>query len=156
MTTLSPASGRPTARVWSVLLSALLLAMTVAACTAPSNSSGERDDRDVLTREEITESGVSTNAFDLIRRENPQWLTLRGGRSAVGDVVLYVDGIRRTPIDRGGRGDRAGDRRPIFDELRTISVSNIQRIRHLDARAAIARFGTGHQHGAIIIETRML
>ena len=125
------------------LLAASTLILTVVCFTAcvgasPSDSSG---DTDVLTQAQIKESNVTTNAYDFIQNERPHWLRVRGGISAVGDVALYVNGIRR-------RG------RSIEGELKSIPVSSIQRISYLNSAEATGRYGTDHQHGAILVQTK--
>lgn len=128
---------------WRVSLFVGLFALIASGCATTGTSSGSQTDRDVITREQINESNVTTNANSLIRQLRPHWLRVRGGASAVGEVVVYVDGMRRTSIGQDPE-----------TQLRTIQVDNIAEVRYLNPQQAIARYGTGHQHGAILVETR--
>ena len=119
----------------------LLLTLTLAACTSTQGQGGGTS-RDTIARADImTYAGTYSNAFQLIERLQPQWLRKRGRASvntvAEGDIVVYLDDVRI-----GGP-----------EALREISLEGLFEIRYLNAAKA-ARYGTGHQHGVIIV--RML
>lgn len=96
----------------------------------------------LITRAEIGQAGVSS-AYDLIRKLRPLWLIKRGEGSFFhqSDVVVYVDGTKMT----GGGTLR--------ETLGQITSANIDNLQFLDARQATLRFGSGHVHGAILIQT---
>jgi outer membrane lipoprotein SlyB len=120
-----------------------------------SASSGE--DLDIIVQAEIVESGA-TNAYDLVQARRPRWLSTRGsntfreGGRIVGyddrsviiedatdeTIVVYLDGAKLGGVRM----------------LREIPVASIVSIRHLDARTATFQYGTGHDHGAIVVLTR--
>jgi hypothetical protein len=122
------------------LILPVLLALTLAACGSTQNQGTTRS-RNVITRADITNyAGTYSNAFQLVERLQPQWLRKRGRASvnavAEGDIVVYLD-----EAHIGGP-----------EALREISLEGIAEIRYLNAAQA-ARYGTGHQHGAILVRT---
>ena len=60
------------------------LALLAAACASGGGSgdSGPRRDRNLITGEELTQTGELTTLFDAIRRLRPTWLRGRGNLSA--------------------------------------------------------------------------
>lgn len=118
---------------------------------------GPKADRNRLTSDEIRARPVST-VHELIRSKRPSWLSVRGSATfrtqTVQDpfnatqkgvtvgvqpmIMVYVDGIRR--------GSQ--------EVLRTMSTEDVEFIERLDAPSATQRFGTGHEHGAIVIRRR--
>jgi len=121
-------------------------AMLLAACatgTGGGASESPIGNPDIIAREEIDESGGSTNAFQLIQSLRPQWLITRGItnlRQAAGeeDIVVYMDNAR------------LGYR----DALRRVPLGGVRYLEFYDARRATQRWGGGHIHGAIFISTR--
>jgi hypothetical protein len=53
-------------------------------------------------------------------------------------IIVYVD-----DVPRGSH-----------DVLRSMSTDDVESIERLDAASATQRFGTGHEHGAIVIRRR--
>lgn len=124
--------------------SAVLVALLAAgACLPHARGHHATADlrKDVIPREEIEQSG-EMNAYDLVARLRPFWLTKRGQNSILPDmevdVAVYLDGLARL----GGR-----------TALRDLPTSMISEVRFLDAAAANYRFGQGHPHGAIVVST---
>jgi hypothetical protein len=120
-----------------------------------STSSGE--DLDVIVHAEIVESGAM-NAFDLVQARRPRWLSTRGSNTfrEGGRVVGYDD---RSVIIEDAKDETIvvyldGAKLGGVQMLREIPVASIVSIRHLDERAATFRYGTGHDHGAIVVLTR--
>ena len=112
--------------------------MMAAGCLAPKD--GRRASSDaVIDRAAIDASNVSGSAYDLVRTLRPGWLRVRG-KATLGYPRVYVDGLRRSG-------------RPV-DVLGDISVRLVQRVQYLTTQEATARFGTGHEHGALLVETR--
>lgn len=122
-----------------------------------AEASYDSRDRDIIVQSEIAASGA-TNAYDLVQARRPQWLNARGtntfreegrvlsnsGRSIViqqasdESIVVYLDRARIGSVER----------------LKDISVTSFIAVQHLDARAATLRFGSGHDHGAIVLVTK--
>lgn len=133
---------------------ALLLALAGAEATAEAQTR-TRPDRNRITSEEIRARPVSS-VHDLIRSRRPSWLSARGSatfatRTAKDDfnkpvtvgvqpvIVIYVDDMRHGS----------------HDVLRSMSTEDVESIERLDAMTATQRFGTGHEHGAIVIRRRV-
>lgn len=97
---------------------------------------------DLITRLEIEERAPDVqNAYDVVTRLRPIWLSTRGPSSinlAPTDVVVYVNETRR-----GGP-----------TALRDINRVEIAEIRHLRGTDASMRFGLGHEQGAILVKLR--
>ncbi len=120
-------------------------------------SSADGVDLDLIVQSEIVESGA-VNAYDLVQTRRPRWLSTRGTNTFREDpkVVGYDD--RRVIIEEAQDetivvyldGAKLGG----VTTLREIPVASIVSIRHLDARAATFRYGSGHDHGAIVVQTR--
>ena len=100
---------------------------------------GLSTDRNLLLREQIAELGPS-NAYDIVQALRPVWLQKRGSTSFYqeGEIRVYLDG---TSI--GG-----------IEVLRGIHSDNIESIRFLDERQASYRYGSGHEHGVILVTTK--
>jgi hypothetical protein len=134
------------------LVAAIAAAAAIAACasggSSPSGASatqnvGAPDGRrsgDVLTQSDIERAGVST-AFDAVQRLRPVWLRTRGRgsiQSSAQYAVVYLDGAQV-----GGP-----------EALRRISATDVRSILYLRAADATTRYGTGHEGGAILVETK--
>lgn len=113
------------------------------AGTSTTRTVGAPDGRrsgDVLTQDEIERASVST-AYDAVQRLRPVWLRTRGRgsvQSSAQYAVVYLDGAQI-----GGP-----------EALRRIGASDVRSIRFLRAGDATTRYGTGHEGGAILVETK--
>lgn len=135
----------------------LLLALAGVQATADAQSRTKpRQDRDRISAEELR-ARPGTTISDLIKSRRPHWLSVRGSatfetRSAIDPetgkpamfgvmpvIVVYVDNARHRS----------------HDILRTIFTDDVESLERLDAMAATQRFGTGHEHGAIVIRRRV-
>ena len=114
-------------------------------------------DLEQILSNEIAESGVS-NAYDLVQARRPRWLATRGTNT-------FREGARIVEYDeRSVVIEESKDQTILVylddakmggvDALREIPVASIVMVRFLDARAATFRFGSGHDHGAIVVLTR--
>ena len=117
----------------------ILILVVLASGCAPPGGTGERRDRDLLTREEL-EGMDHLSAFDAVRRLRPTWLQAERGRDSFvaqdrRSTRVYVNGVRY--------GDKAS--------LQSIQVRDVESIRFLDKREATTRFGTDHAEGAILV-----
>ena len=118
-----------------MILTAFALAFGLAGCASAGGGggSGPRSSGNRIVLADL-EGHEQLDAYQAIQRLRPQWLRSRGS----GSPVLYVDGTRR-----GG-----------MDELRSIRVADIQQLEYMSSSDASVRFGTGHQAGAILVNTR--
>lgn len=101
------------------------------------------------------ENSNALMAYEAIQRLRPTWLLTRGTKStaesatgsATGRDISITPGITtiKVYIDNAFMGD--------IDSLRTLPIATVRSMRRLDAAAATARWGSGHAHGAILIET---
>ena len=100
----------------------------------------ERRSRELLTEAEIEDAGVGTT-YDIVQRLRPAWLRTRSTgsmRSSPQYAIVYIDGARV-----GG-----------LEMLRRINSTDVRTIRYLGGPDATTRYGTGHEGGAILIETK--
>ena len=119
-----------------VVVAVALIAMS---CSASRPGPGVRNDRTLLSIEELSKSGAH-DAFTAVSALRPHWLSTRGTASIRNpeSVKVYLDGNLM-----GGP-----------DQLRQIMVSSIGAIRHMDALEATQRYGLDHGSGAILLFTR--
>src|SRR5262245_24077942 len=113
----------------------VLLALSIAAC-ASAGVTGERSSRNRITSEQLSRL-TADNAYEAVRRLQPQWLEGRGP-SSVSDpnpatAMVYLN------------GSRAGD----LEFLRTVPLTTLQEIRYWAPGEASARFGMGLPRGVI-------
>ena len=119
-----------------VLTVGLLLVLSGCASTS---TGGPRLNAYLITRADIEEMGPS-NAFDIIQALRSNWLRKRGSTSFVQESEIWVY------VDRSGPSS--------LDVLHGIHSDNIESIRFMDERQATFRFGSGHEHGAILVTLR--
>jgi hypothetical protein len=121
---------------FGVVLVALLLAGD--ACNQKAADVNPRVDRAVITRDQILEHRFTT-VHDAVQALRSNWLNTRGTDSFTnpGEVQVYLDNVHL-----GGMAT-----------LRGIAASTVQSIRFIDGIAATARWGIGHGHGVIFINT---
>lgn len=118
---------------------AAMLTFVMVAVTACATTSGEGGsyDPNLITQDEI-QASVHENAYDIVQSLRPRWLATRTSmsiRTGPGSVQFYVDGVRQ-------------------GSLQSISKSIIQEIRYFPPTEAQARWGAGHQQGAVEVITR--
>jgi hypothetical protein len=114
-------------------IAVLTLSLAVAAC-GRNPTPGTRSAADVLTRQELIDSNVD-NAYDAISKLRPMFLRPHrsGGGGEDSFAVVYVDGIRRGPLE----------------VLRGIAVGSVAQIRYLTSAAATTRYGLNVEGGVI-------
>jgi len=116
------------------LVSVAILA-SGSACGGQSQPGGTQPfDRERLTPEEFNQRAF-LSAYEAVESLRPNWLTRRGPD---GTIQVYVDDNHM-----GG-----------VEVLRTVRLINVAQIRHMDGIQASARYGLGHNQGAILISTR--
>jgi len=120
---------------------ALVTGMLLFGACAPASTTSGSGRSDLITREELEETGAGT-LYEAIERLRPRWLTLRGQRSLGGttDIVVYQNQSYLGSID----------------VLRQLAPDMVVRVRYLDAATASASLpglGSRHIEGAIVIET---
>lgn len=117
-------------------LAGAFLFLALAGASAPAafaSTQRAAGPRDVVTHSELVASGRA-NLLDYVRLHRPSWLRTRG---ATGEVIVYLDGVRM-----GGP-----------EALQEIHPEMVAEVRHIDAREATTRWGTGHTEGAILVVT---
>ena len=120
-----------------------LAAIGGLAVTAPGPAAAQeqKHSREVLTSEEIVQTGQQQDLYQAIRSLRPHFLRpVRGSRSITGGgqatvPVLYVDGMKS--------GDVEG--------LRSIRAQAVKEVRYLSPSQAGIRYGLGHEAGAILV-----
>jgi hypothetical protein len=117
-----------------------LLALSVAGGCAGGmrTADGTRDDRSLITREQILGRHFST-AYDAVHSIRGNWLIARGKESLnrTVEIQVYVDGVRM-----GG-----------LATLQGIATETVQYIRYYSGIEATTRWGLGHGRGAIFVVT---
>lgn len=125
-------------------LSAATLILALAGCaSSPASGSTERNNRDVLTAEELqARRAVGRTAYELIANLRPEYLRSRGAVSLRDPTpvtaTVYVDGIRFGSLE----------------SLKLINADHVTGARFINASDATTRFGTGNPGGAILVTTR--
>jgi hypothetical protein len=101
----------------------------------------QRGGRNLLTSEELLAKDF-TNVYEALQALRPFWLRARGpsrmdpsGQAPT--VKIYLDNVALGTVD----------------ELRVLSVRTIRRLSFMTGPDAQARYGVGHENGAIVIET---
>ena len=113
-----------------------LLVLTVSACASTGSGTTSSSDRNRITTEQLAQVQAD-NAYDAIRRLQPQWLDARGPASVSNatpvTATVFVD------------GSRAGD----LEYLRSVPLTSVAEIRYYTPGEAGNRFGMGLPRGAI-------
>jgi hypothetical protein len=113
-----------------------MFALLVAIGCAGGSVSGEPFRRDILTQEQVMQTG-STNAYDAVVILRANWLVAKGIDSfrTPGEVQVYFNDTRL-----GG-----------VATLRRISAADIGQIQYFDGIQASGRWGLNHGHGVIFV-----
>jgi hypothetical protein len=123
------------------LLGSLLLVLALCSACATGSAPGAsrpRQDRNLLTREQLRETG-HTNALEALAALRSNWLRPKGtdSFSTPTQVQVYVDDSQL-----GG-----------VETLRGIPTSQISYVRYYDGVTASGRWGLGHGQGVIYVST---
>ena len=96
-------------------------------------------DQSLLTGAELDQQDWR-NCYEAVETLRPFWLMKRGARDLAdaGQIWVYEGSVRL-----GG-----------VETLRGINASNVVSMQFLDASSAQQRWGPGHAHGVILVETR--
>jgi hypothetical protein len=122
------------------ILAALVAALS--GCSATSGGGGgERPDSNVITAEEIAETGA-LNAYEAVERLRRRWFTPHGATSLQEPKRLFP----KVFVDNLEYGE--------LDSLRSIRVAEIWEIRFIDGRGAVNRYGMEYGAGIIMVITR--
>lgn len=123
---------------WALVV--LLIPLGGCGSSGQSTSSDSGGSPYTISQKEIQEAGTTSNAYNLVRRLEPQWLQKRGRNSiqSPGDIQVYVQGNRR-----GGPS-----------VLRQIDVMDVKSIQFLQPDEATMRYGSGHDNGAILVNIK--
>lgn len=115
-----------------------LIATGLTGCGPARNTS--RVTPNLITREQL--AGLEAiSAYDAIQRLRPTWLQSRGPTSLSGGPTLP-----RVHINQSRSGS--------IDELRTIPVTEVERMEFKSASDATTEYGTGYPGGVIEVATR--
>ncbi|HEU0076698.1 MAG TPA: hypothetical protein VFQ76_03555 [Longimicrobiaceae bacterium] len=123
------------------LLASLVLLLALCAACAPSgtrSASGPRADRNLLTAEQLRESGY-INVYQAVEALRSNWLRSKGTDSFTNptQVQVYLDNNQL-----GG-----------VETLRAINTNQIAWVRYYDGLTASGRWGLGHGQGVIFVST---
>lgn len=120
---------------------ALATGIVLSGCAASQPASGPSRDPARITQAEV-EASNEGNAYDMIVKLRPNFLTSRGSTSLrpeeSSQPVVFVD-----RIEHGG-----------VSSLRSIALSTIAEIRLYRSWEASTTFGTGYMNGVIAVTTR--
>lgn len=126
-------------RLAILLVLAAPLGATACASAGGARASSTSDQRraNLLTQEEIEKSQLN-NLYDVVRSLRPRWMQTRGMDSLrqPTQIQVYVGGQHLS----GG-----------LDQLRELSALGVAKVEFLDPAKAMARYGTGHGEGAILV-----
>lgn len=135
-------------RTMKRLSSLLLLAAIVlipAGLSAQDSSAAKpkiRRNPDLISQEEIQNMAADArNAYEIVSKLRPIWLSTRGVGSMSGgtvEVQVYVNDVHQ-----GGPG-----------ALSQVPREGVLEIRHLRGIDATQRFGTNHENGAILVKLK--
>ena len=121
-------------------LGAVAALALATACGGKGSSGGSQPgtttptDRESLRPEEWGTRNFYT-AAEAVAALRPLWLSKRGPD---GEVQVYIDEVHVGTIEM----------------LRSVRISSVAVIKHLDGIQAAARFGMNHDQGAILVTTR--
>jgi len=119
-----------------------LAAMLLPDAAHAQETVKKKYERDVITREEIQDRAPDAKtAYDVIQRLRPQFLRTRqsGSMTQTAPVAIkvYIDGAARGSVIT----------------LRDVQAISVRSIQYLDGSDATTRYGTGHENGAIVVNT---
>lgn len=115
--------------------SAVAALVAAAACAGGSKTgSTTPTDRETLRPEEWGTRNFYT-AAEAVAALRPLWLSKRGPD---GEVQVYIDEVHVGAVEM----------------LRSVRITSVAYIKHLDGIQAAARYGMNHDQGAILITTR--
>lgn len=119
-----------------------LMLVAAGALAVPAGLSAQKRQRDVITREELSNSGQKDqDLYAAIRSLRPHFLAPPRGVRTMGaappaPVAVYVD-----------------DMKSDLSALRSIPASDALEVRYLEPGKAQDEFGTTHSGGAILVKT---
>lgn len=135
---------------------AVVLALAGLQATAEAQARPGTD-RNRLTSEEIR-ARPTTTVYDLIRSKRPGWLSVRGSATFATRTVQDPFSASPKPMTVGVEPEIIvyvdDAKRGSHHVLRSMSTEEVESIERLDPPSATQRFGTGHEHGAIVIRMR--
>ena len=117
---------------------AMVVVLLASACggagTKQAGTATVPADRETLRPEEWGTRNFYS-AYDAVAALRPMWLNRRGPE---GEIQVYVDDNHVGGVEM----------------LRSVRSTSISMIKHLDGIQAAARYGLGHDQGAILVSTR--
>jgi len=119
---------------WRFLTTIAVLALATACGGGAQTGSTTPTDRETLRPEEWGTRNFYT-AAEAVASLRPLWLAKRGPD---GEVQVYIDEVHVGAIEM----------------LRSVRITSVAYIKHLDGIQAAARYGLNHDQGAILVTTR--
>jgi len=117
----------------------LIAALATSGCLPPPET-GNAEDVEIISQEEIANASQAGSAYELIETLRPYWLESRGPTSAVDDPIT------------GAKPNFYLNQSQITEqEVRSIRAAEIQRIIAMSAAQANLRYGSGNENGAIVL-----
>jgi hypothetical protein len=126
-------------------ISLFAVALLLSACASgsdPGPQSRTTEPRSELISREELETMSNLSAFEAIRILRPRWLQPRGNISIGSPPLLPI-----VVVDRARFGE--------LDDLRRITVQDVESIRFIPGRDATTLYGTGYGGGVIELTTRL-
>jgi hypothetical protein len=165
------------------IFAGLVAGLAVAAPT--STAAAQKNDRYLITIQEITDRKDVTNAYEAVQRLRSQWLKTTRSRGSLGSGASAAEGYRpvperppngqaatptpSTPADPFARMSDPRNKQKVdpvlyidevkqdeVEELRNIRVVEILEIKYMNGTQASGRYGAGHEAGAILLTTNRL
>ena len=115
-------------------LSAVAAVALATACGGSKPGGTTPTDRETLRPEEWGTRNFYS-AAEAVSSLRPLWLSTRGPEGA---VQVYIDDVHVGGVEM----------------LRSVRIASVAMIKHLDGIQAAARYGYGHDQGAILVTTR--
>ena len=122
----------------------------------PREDAGQSSLRRAITQEEIQQSGISSNMYDLVYTLRRNWLNVRG-------IETFSEAPRTVQTADGQEITIPGEpqlvvyldnaRLGYISKLRELPVPGVIGVRFYDPSQATFRWGSGHSHGAIQVLT---
>ena len=118
-----------------------VVAASLALGCATLDSSDEGSDRDRISQEELEESRAG-NLYEVVERERPRWLEVRGTRSAAEpgstQVLVYEGNTRLGGVE-------------VLENFHPAEVESLEYIDGATASATLPGIGDQHVDGVVMI-----
>lgn len=146
-----------------------LIAVNLIVLSTPAHAQDKKPkrERDLITRDELVEADSKfPDLYEAIKRLRPHFVQVNRGYRTTGiqpgasrdacigsrdpNCGMRESGSAATPPVVYMDGTKAGD----LEILKGYRTSDIDEVRYLNANAAAAEYGLGHEGGAILVKRR--